>query len=174
MQIVYDEKHATREETPHNVDSFIKQRTRWCQGFYEIFTKGDWRRLPTMKQKITALYILLNSLMQAALIIYLPIGLYIGLTQKLPIVISMISYLPLFLMLLQLFISLVGIREFTAAYGLHLPLGYRIKMAAYYYPYQLMLSVSAFRALRRFLTRKNAWEKTAHSNLHRQPQVQTV
>ncbi|MCC7450609.1 MAG: glycosyltransferase, partial [Anaerolineae bacterium] len=49
IQIVYDEKHATQEETPHNVESFIKQRTRWSQGFYEIFFKGDWLKLPMLK-----------------------------------------------------------------------------------------------------------------------------
>lgn len=174
IQIVYDEKHATQEETPATVDSFIKQRTRWSQGFYEIFRKGDWRKLPTMRQKITAMYILLNSVLQAAMVLLIPLGLYVGITQKLPVVVSLISYIPLFMLLTQLFINLVGIREFTEAFGMRLPFAFRLKLALVYYPYQLLLSAAAFRAIGRFLARKNAWEKTTHANLHRQAQTQTI
>ncbi|MCC7447076.1 MAG: glycosyl transferase, partial [Anaerolineae bacterium] len=165
-------KHATQEETPHNVESFIKQRTRWSQGFYEIFFKGDWLKLPMLKQKITAIYILLNSLLQAAIMIFLPLGLYIALTQRVPVPIALISYFPIVLLFLQLITNLVGIREFTTAYGEKLPFGFSAKMAIFYYPFQLLLAFSAFRAVRRFLSKSNAWEKTAHSNLHRQPAAQ--
>jgi glycosyltransferase XagB len=174
ISIVYDEKHATQEETPHNVDSFIKQRTRWCQGFYEIFFKGDWLRLPGLTRKIVALYILLNSLMQALIVFYLPVGIYIALTQQIPVPIALISYIPIFMLLAQLVINLIGIREFTAAYGQRMPFLFSLKMMAAYYPFQLLLTVSAFRAVFRFITRKNAWEKTEHSNLHRQGQAATA
>ncbi|MEP7287751.1 MAG: glycosyltransferase [Chloroflexota bacterium] len=171
MQIVYDEQHATQEETPHNVESFIKQRTRWCQGFYEIFFKGDWLKLPELKQKITALYILLNSLMQAATVLYLPIGLYVALTQHISVPVALISYLPIFMLLLQLVVNLIGIREFAAAYDKKLPFGFSAKMILVYYPYQLLLVISSLRAVQHFISKNNAWEKTAHSNLHRQGQV---
>ena len=174
ISIVYDEKHATQEETPHNVDSFIKQRTRWCQGFYEIFFKGDWIRLPGMTRKLVALYILLNSWMQALIVFYLPIGIYIALTQQIPVPIALISYIPIFLLLAQLVINLIGIREFTAAYNMRLPFLFSLKMIAAYYPFQLLLTASAFRAVFRFITNKNAWEKTEHSNLHRQAQAHSA
>ncbi|NJO83231.1 MAG: glycosyltransferase, partial [Blastochloris sp.] len=92
IQIVYSAEHATQEETPDTATSFIKQRTRWCQGFYEIFFKGDWLRLPLLKQKVTALYILLNSVLQAFMILYLPIGVYIALTQQVAVPIALLSY----------------------------------------------------------------------------------
>lgn len=168
IQIVYEAELATQEETPHNVEQFIKQRTRWCQGFYEIFRKADWLTLPTMKQRIAAIYILLNSLLQASILIFLPIGLFIALTQRVSVIISLVSYFPIFLMFVQGGITLVGIREFTESYGLKLPLGFRLRMIFFYYPYQLLLSVSAMRAVFRFLSNQNSWEKTAHSNLHRQ------
>ena len=41
----------------------------------------------------------------------------------------------------------------------------------FYYPYQLLLSVASLRAVYRFLRQQQAWEKTAHSNLHRQSQA---
>lgn len=173
IQIVYDERHATQEETPDTVDSFIKQRTRWCQGFYEIFFKGDWLKLPSLTQKVTALYILLNSLLQAAIVLFLPLGIYIALTQQIAVPIALFSYIPIFLLLMQLVISLIGIREFTEAYGKKLPFMFRFKMALVYYPYQLLLAASAARAIYRFLSNKNAWEKTEHSNLHRQHNLAT-
>ncbi len=174
IQIVYEAEHATREETPDTVESFIKQRTRWVQGFYQIFFKWDWARLPTMKQKIVALYILLNSLLQALMIFFIPVGLFIALTQRVEVPIALISYIPIYILLLQLITSLIGIREFAAAYGERLPMFFTLRMIIYYYPYQLLLSIAAFRAVIRFLMREQAWEKTAHSNLHRQEQLSGV
>ncbi len=168
IQIVYDENHATREETPDSVDQFIKQRTRWNQGFYQVFFKGDWARMPTMKQKITALYILLNSLFQALIVLYLPLGLYIMLTQSLPVPVALISWVPIFMLITQLIVNLIGLGEFTRAYGERMPFLFRFKTALVYFPYQLLLSFAAARAIWRLLTNRSSWEKTAHSNLHRQ------
>jgi hypothetical protein len=169
IQVVYDEPHVTQEETPATAESFIKQRTRWNQGFYAIVVKGDWLKLPLVKQKLTALYILLNSLLQAGIVLYAPVGLYVALTQRIAVPIALLSYLPIFMLLLQAVVNLIGLREFAAAYQLKLPFGFSLKTALVYYPYQLMLALAAFRAVGRFLTRKTTWEKTAHANLHRQP-----
>jgi cellulose synthase/poly-beta-1,6-N-acetylglucosamine synthase-like glycosyltransferase len=171
MQIVYDEKHATQEETPHNMENFIKQRTRWVQGFYQIFLKGDWMKLPQLKQKVTALYILLNSLLQASIVFFIPVGLYIALTQEIPVLLALLSYLPIFLLLIQMIINLVGIREFTEAYDKKLPFLFTLKMILVYYPYQLLLSFAAIRAVWRMLAQNTGWEKTSHSNLHRQTSI---
>ncbi|RMF82700.1 MAG: glycosyltransferase [Chloroflexi bacterium] len=173
IQIVYDEKHATQEETPANVEQFIKQRTRWSQGFYQIFFKGDWLSLPTLTQKVAAVYILLNSLLQAATLLFIPLGLYISLTQTLPVPLALFSYLPIYILVIQLVINLIGIKEFTEAYEEKLPFLFRMKMALYYYPYQLLLAIAAMRAVYRFVIREQAWEKTSHANLHRQSQPTT-
>lgn len=167
IEIVYDEKHATQEETPDTAESFIKQRTRWVQGFYQIFFKGDWAKLPTLTQKVVAVYILLNSLLQAAMLIFLPIGIYIAATQRIPVPLALLSYLPIYILFIQLATNLIGIREFTAAYNKRLPLFFSLKMIIYYYPYQLMLAFAALRAVYRMVIGQAAWEKTAHSNLHR-------
>ncbi len=167
ITIVYGSRQATQEETPHNVEQFIKQRTRWCQGFYEIFVKGDWTRLPTARQRIASIYILLNSLLQASVLLFLPIGVFILLTQSVSVPIALLSWIPVYLLFIQMIINLIGIREFTEAYGLKLPFLFRLRMIVYYYPYQILLAAGAMRAIVRFLTNQSAWEKTAHSNLHR-------
>lgn len=35
MSVLYNAEYATREETPPTLIGFIKQRTRWAQGFYK-------------------------------------------------------------------------------------------------------------------------------------------
>jgi|GEM_PF-419611 len=167
IEIVYDEKHATQEETPDTVESFIKQRTRWVQGFYQMFFKGDWAKLPQFKQRMVALYILLNSLIQAVTLLFLPIGIYIALTQQVPVPLAMLSYFPIYILVIQCITNLIGIREFTSAYNKRMPLGLTLKMILYFYPYQLMLAAAAVRALYRMMVGQAAWEKTSHSNLHR-------
>src|SRR5262249_36189577 len=35
IRIVYDDRYITREETPPSLGQFVKQRTRWSQGFLQ-------------------------------------------------------------------------------------------------------------------------------------------
>jgi len=58
IRVVYDPRHATREETPDSVGSFVRQRTRWNQGFLQVLQKKTWLGLPTFDQKVLALYTL--------------------------------------------------------------------------------------------------------------------
>ncbi len=166
-RIVYDEQHATREETPPNTLSFIKQRTRWNQGFLYIFLKGDWKKLPRLRQKLVTLYVLLSPMMQTLLLLYMPFGIFLAFTQKLPILVSLLSFLPMYLLGLQLLVFIVGLYEFTKAYKLRFPFWMPIKVLLTFYPFQLMLIFSSFRACYRILASKNAWEKTLHTNAHR-------
>ena len=49
--VAYSPEMVTREETPDTLKSFVKQRTRWNQGFLQVYRKGDWRQLPTRRQR---------------------------------------------------------------------------------------------------------------------------
>jgi glycosyltransferase XagB len=167
LTIVYDAQHVTQEETPATTAQFIKQRTRWSQGFYEILLKFEWLRLTHWRQKVGALCILANPLIQASMMIYLPLGLYILLTQQVSVVLAILSYIPLAFLLIQLLVSLAGIIEFSTTYSMRLPRFFILKVMTSYYPFQLMLAFSAFRAIYRYLKGYHAWEKTTHSNLHR-------
>ncbi len=169
LRIVYDAQHVTQEETPASTGQFIKQRTRWSQGFYEILFKFDWWRLAQWRQKIGAMYILMNPFLQASLIFYLPLGLYVLLTQEVSVALAVLSYIPLALLLIQLLLNLAGIREFAATYQKRLPRFFTLKMIAVFYPFQLMLAAASFRAIFRYVKGNRAWEKTTHSNLHRAP-----
>lgn len=167
LKVIYDEQHVTREETPPNLASFIRQRTRWNQGFLQVLFKGSWGKLPTFRQKLFAIYILLLSELQTILLLYLPFSIWIASTQKLPVLVSLFSFIPLFILLLQIVVQIVGLYEFTKAYNLKLPFWMPLKVLVTFYPYQLMLMLSSFRAFYRVLFSHNGWDKTLHINAHR-------
>jgi hypothetical protein len=129
--------------------------------------KGDWKNLPQMRQKIVALYTLVAPMLQIGYLIYFPIGIWIALNFKLPIIVSIISFIPAYIFLLQITVYFVGILEFTRSFGLKYSIWDSLSLLAVFFPYQLMLTVASVRAIRRFLYKQNLWEKTAHNNAHR-------
>ncbi len=167
IRIVYDEKHVTQEETPNSEMGFINQRTRWNQGFLQILLNGYWLKLPKIKQKIFVIYILTSPLLQGLMFLYMPFGIYFALTQKLPILISLISFIPMYLFLLQQITYVIGFFIFTRVYNYKFNLFIPLRALLTFFPYQGMLVISAFRALYRVLFKKNAWQKTLHTNAHR-------
>ncbi len=162
MTIVYDEKLATREQTPPTLTSFIKQRTRWNQGFMQIFFKGEWIKLPKLRQKIYILLILLWPFLQAIVFLIIPFIIYAMFVLKLSFWYSMISFLPLYILLFMGIIANLAIYEFTKNYNkkynpLLIP-----QIFLMIIPYQMILGISALRAMYRQLFGKLNWEKTEH------------
>jgi glycosyltransferase XagB len=167
MRVIYDDRYVTKEETPSSVGQFIKQRTRWNQGFLQILAKGDWVRLPTWPQRLMALYTLAFPLIQALTLIYLPISLWLMLFAKLPVLVAMVSSLPVYVLLVQLVISMVGLYEFTAAHKLRRSHTDWLRLVVAYLPFQWLLGFAALRAVWRQLRGLNNWEKTRHVGAHR-------
>src|SRR6185503_9703157 len=54
VRVVYDHRYVTKEETPPTLRQFVRQRTRWSQGFMQTLAKGAWKRLPTRGQRVLA------------------------------------------------------------------------------------------------------------------------
>src|SRR5260370_11094368 len=54
VRILYDVEHVTREQAPHNIEQFVRQRTRWNQGFIQILVKREWLTLPQLAQRLLA------------------------------------------------------------------------------------------------------------------------
>ncbi|GFJ96705.1 glycosyltransferase [Phytohabitans rumicis] len=66
----YEPELVTREEVPQTIHSrsqgsLFWQRVRWNQGFLSILLQGDWLRLPTLRQRALAGYILATPFLQA-------------------------------------------------------------------------------------------------------------
>jgi cellulose synthase/poly-beta-1,6-N-acetylglucosamine synthase-like glycosyltransferase len=167
IRVVYEDEHVTREETPPTVQQFVRQRTRWNQGFIQVLLKGDWRRLPTATQRLLALYTLGFSAFQALMLVYVPISIWSILTAKVAVLVAMVSMLPLYMLVIQIGICAVGLYEFTSVHGLHPSRLSLLHLVAAYMPYQWLLGYAALRAVVRQVRGVNSWEKTLHTGAHR-------
>jgi cellulose synthase/poly-beta-1,6-N-acetylglucosamine synthase-like glycosyltransferase len=174
IRVVYDDRYVTREETPPTLGQFIKQRTRWSQGFIQTMQKGTWKGLPTRKQRLLAAYTLAFPMFQAVLGLYFLFSLVTMFALKVPVQVALISYLPVVMLIAHFLVSAVGLREFTAAHGLKMTRGDLIRMALAWLPYQLVLAYAAGRAVVRQARGINNWEKTAHVGAHRGPSIEPV
>jgi glycosyltransferase XagB len=167
IRVVYDDRYVTKEETPPTLTQFIKQRTRWSQGFLQTLRKGVWRELPTRKQRRLAFYTLAFPQGQALLGLYFIFSIVTMLTFKTPVLVALISFIPVLMLLAHLLISAIGLHEFAGAHGLKASPSTMLGLAIAWIPYQLVLSYAALRAVRRQARGVVNWEKTQHIGAHR-------
>ena len=173
VRIIYDDEFVTREETPGSIEQFIKQRTRWNQGFLQILFKGNWRQLEKFQQRLLAIYVLILPELQAFLALFVPVSILMFFLVKLPLWFAMLTFLPLYCFILAACIDLAGLHEFLKVH--HRPWHWResriwrepcILLLAFF-PYQWLLSIGALRAVYRYIRGISNWEKTAHMGQHR-------
>lgn len=167
VRVFYDPRFATREETPDSIKQFIKQRTRWHQGFLQVLRKGDWLRLPKPRQRLLAFYSLAYPLFQAFVLLLFPITLALAFFEKLPVWIALFTIVPLYTLLFQLLLTVYGVIAFTRDFGLKISIWDITNVIITFIPYQLLQGISAFRAIGREARGVNNWEKTAHAGAHR-------
>jgi hypothetical protein len=167
VRVVYDDRYVTKEETPPTLTSFIKQRTRWNQGFMQTLRKGTWKNLPTRKQRWLACYTLAFPYTQALLGIYFLLSLATMYAFRAPLLVALVSYLPVVMLMANLLLQEVGLYEFARAHGLKATPMAAVRLALAWFPYQLVLAYAALRAVRRQMGGINNWEKTEHVGAHR-------
>lgn len=163
--VAYSSELVTREETPETLGELLKQRTRWNQGFLQVLRKGEWKSGSGFSRPL-ALYTLSFPLIQALMGLLVPLAFAILLLVKVPILLALLSFLPLVPMGLILVAELVGLAQFCREFSLRArPLDY-VRLLASSVPYQLLLSAAAVRAAWRELRGINNWEKTTHVGAH--------
>lgn len=167
VRVVYDDEYVTKEETPPTLGHFIKQRTRWSQGFLQTLKKGDWQKLDSWQKRALAVYTLGFPTIQALLALYVPISVWMMFTIKLPVPVALVLLLPSYMVLTHYMVSAVGLYEFADAHGMRPSIRTPLVMLLTYLPYQWLLAYAAFRATIRELRGINNWEKTAHVGAHR-------
>ncbi len=111
VAVAYDPILVTREETPASLRAFLKQRTRWNQGFLQVLRKGEWRRLPTRRQRLLARYTLAMPFLQALIGLLIPLSLAATILAKAPVLAALISFVPLVPALAVLVMEAVGRRS---------------------------------------------------------------
>jgi len=167
MRVVYDDRYVTREETPPTLGQFIKQRTRWSQGFLQTLFKGEWKQLPRLGQRMLAVYTLGFPAIQAILGLYILASALMMFTVKAPVLAAIILDLPFYLLAAHFTLNIIGLYEFTDAHGLKPTWKTPLVMALGYLPYQWVLAYASVRAVLRQLRGINNWEKTKHIGAHR-------
>ena len=169
VAVAYDPELVTREETPATLQAFLKQRTRWNQGFLQVLRKGEWRRLPTTRQRLLARYTLAMPFLQAFIGPLVPLSIAAVLLLKVPVLAALISFLPLTPTLIVVVVEAVGLGEFCRAYGFKPRLRDHLRLLLGTPLYHLLLAAAAVRAVAREARGNRGWEKTAHVGAHRSP-----
>ena len=167
VRIIYDDEYVTREETPHTIAEFIKQRTRWNQGFIQILFKKEWMKLDKLSQRLLALYVLILPEMQAIFALLIPVSIVMVFLAKFPLWMAMFTFLPLYCFILAVFTDLVGLREFLKAHKRRWSWREAAITALAFFPYQWILGIGALRAVYRYVRGTSNWEKTKHIGQHR-------
>jgi cellulose synthase/poly-beta-1,6-N-acetylglucosamine synthase-like glycosyltransferase len=168
ISVAYDPYLVTREETPDTLQSLIKQRTRWNQGFLQVLRKGDWRRLSGRGQRLLARYTLSQPFLQAFSGIAIPFAIVTAVTVPVPVGIALLSFLPAVPTVAMLAFEVVGLREFCRIYYVRPRARDYVRLIVGAPFYQVLLAVAACRAVIRELRGERGWEKTAHSGAHRE------
>ncbi len=167
IRIIYDDEFVTREETPNSIEQFIKQRTRWNQGFIQILFQREWLKLEKLSQRLLAFYVLILPEVQALFAVLLPVSVVMFFLVKLPLWLAMATFLPLYCFALAIFIDLAGLHEFLRAHKRKWRWREALTMMVFFMPYQIILGLGAIRAVYRYIQGASNWEKTAHSGQHR-------
>lgn len=167
VRILYDDEFVTKEETPNTIEQFIKQRTRWNQGFIQILFAGRWLQLEKLSQKLLALYVLLQPELQALFALMIPVSIVASFLIAMPLWMVVLTFMPLYCLIFGLCISLAGLHEFVKVH--HRPWKWTeaLTLLIAFIPYQLLLDIGAVRAVWRQLRGTSNWEKTAHVGQHR-------
>lgn len=165
--MIYTEELATLEETPLTEKEFIRQRTRWDQGYLQVLFQGDWLKLPKLSQQLLVGYLLTQPLLYHLGILGIVSTPILALSTKVALPLALYSFVPGYFLLLQLGLKFFGLWELKRAYNLTVSKWLFVHFLINYIPYQLMLSVASLRAINRMLVGATNWEKTSHANTHR-------
>ena len=163
--VCYSPALATREETPETIGALVRQRTRWNQGFLQVLRKGDWKSLPP-KARMLAAYTLAFPFVQAVMGVLLPVAIIVSLVAKLPILLALISFIPLIPLCMIVVAEIVALIEFGRDFDIRIRARDIVLLVIGAVPYQLILSLAAVRAVWRESRGVTNWEKTEHVGAH--------
>jgi cellulose synthase/poly-beta-1,6-N-acetylglucosamine synthase-like glycosyltransferase len=167
VAVAYDPQAVTREETPSSIRALVKQRTRWDQGFLQVLRKGEWRKLPSRRQRWLARYTLAMPMLQAATGVLMPLSLASMFLLKVPVPTALVTFLPLAPTLVTMAVESAALGEFGREFGIRIRPRDQARLLLGTFPYQLLLAAAAVRAVWRQSRGHGGWEKTTHTNAHR-------
>jgi cellulose synthase/poly-beta-1,6-N-acetylglucosamine synthase-like glycosyltransferase len=169
----YSAALTTREEVPPSIfnkklGSLFWQRDRWVRGFLQEFMAGRWLKMPTLRQKALAGYILATPILQALSFILMPAAIIVGLTVKTPVSVALLMFAPYIPLGIILCTQLIGLHDFCQQYGTRASRWHYASLIFLTPLYQLVLSGAAAVAVYKYATGDKTWYKTGRLAEHRQ------
>jgi len=134
-----------------------------------VLAKGQWRRIPGRRRQALALVTFAQPLLDGMLVCFVPLIPLAVLFLKLSVPVALLSLAPVYVVLLQMIASIVGIVEFGRLFGERVPVKQIARMPFTYLGFQGLLGFSALRAIVRNARGESEWEKTEHRGAHRAP-----
>lgn len=170
VAVAYDPELVTREETPGTIGQLFRQRTRWNQGFLQVLRKGEWRSLPTLRQRLLARFTLWMPFLQAFAGLMIPVAIVTAFVVKAPVGLVLLAYASLLPLAVTLVVECAGLHEFCRSYATRARFWDYVRLVVGTPLYQALLAAAAVRAAARELRGQRGWEKTAHIGAHRVPE----
>ncbi len=164
--VAYSPQLVTREETPDSLSGLIRQRTRWSLGFMQVFAKGDWKALPSRRMRTIAWWTLMQQHFMALAGVCIPIAIAAAIWGNFPLVVTLITFLPLIPTLVTVAFDVCMLHEFGRDHKFAISWYDYFRLIVGTPLYQMVLAFAALRALFKFGRRDFAWEKTDHSGSH--------
>jgi cellulose synthase/poly-beta-1,6-N-acetylglucosamine synthase-like glycosyltransferase len=163
---------ATREEVPATIfhkerGSLYFQRVRWLEGIYAELLRGRWLRMPTLRQKLLAGYILSAPLLQALSCALLPLAMVSAVAVKVPAGLALFLYTPLIPLALTMVSMLSGLRQFGRDYRQRVRLRHYASIVFLTPAYQVILAAAAVGAVYRHYWGNGEWYRTGRGMQHR-------
>jgi cellulose synthase/poly-beta-1,6-N-acetylglucosamine synthase-like glycosyltransferase len=166
VSVMYEPAMVTKEEAPDNLTAFIRQRTRWNQGFLQVLFKRDWTLLPDWRSRALARFTLCTPFLQAVSGILLPVALIAMVVGSAPAGIAVFSFLPIVPLLITLAVEHISLVEFGRLFGVKARRRDHVRLFLGMPLYQAVLAYAAIRAVVRHGRGQHHWEKTEHVGLH--------
>jgi cellulose synthase/poly-beta-1,6-N-acetylglucosamine synthase-like glycosyltransferase len=166
--VFYDPELVTQEECPPTLGAFIRQRTRWNQGYLQTLAKGYWRRLP-LRQRALGAYILAMPYLMALAWVLIPVALATAIAVNAPVGVTLISFVPALPVVSMLLAEIVALGEFCREYHQRASIRDYLRLVAGLPFYQAVLTFASARAVTREARGARGWEKTEHLGLHLEP-----
>ncbi len=164
--VFYEPELVTREETPPTLGAFVRQRTRWNQGYLQTLSRKYWRHLP-LKQRALGLYTLAMPYLLALVWVMIPAAIATAIAVKAPVPVTLISFLPAFPMLVVLAVEAAGLGDLCRSSRERASIRDYVRLVLGLPIYQAVLTFASARAVAREARGARGWEKTAHFGLHR-------
>jgi len=172
----YSAELSTREESPPTIfnkklGALFWQRDRWVRGFVSELAGRRWLKMPTLRSRILAGYILATPLLQAISGILLPLGIVTALLVKAPIGLTLLMFGPLIPLGITVLTQLVGLREFTRTYQRNASIWHYASVLFLAPLYQTILMAAAAVAVYKYASGDTQWYKTGRAAEHRERPV---